>query len=778
MFQRIVICLLLILPLTTVRSQTKISTGGNNTVEAELGDHKKISIQFLSSNIARIQMGASDRDFEGSGLNRYRFINDTITERLKIKERKTKNGFIAEGGNLRIECNKQTGEVRVIDIATGKIYVQQLKAGVSNGISKVVFRTVSRDENWIGFGDQTRQRLYHRGYIADCNVRNVQSYIPVPFFMSTEGAGILVNTTYHIVFDMAKTNPDQFFWQDKSGNIDYYVITGENFQELINRYTDLTGKPKLPPDWSFGLWYICRMQANDHEAMSDALNFRREGIPCDVIGLEPGWMETNYDFSIKKNWSSSRFPFPDWVNAGPASFVKAIKRMGFKMELWLCNDYDLSYEEERRIGNNLLQPEKSASNVSGVDPLFDVDKNLSSGVTYLDRITKRDEPWFEHLKRFVTQGVSFFKQDGSNQVNFHPDRLWGNGMKDDEMHNLYPLLYSRQMYDGYKSFTNLRPVVFTPCGWTGFQSVSGTWTGDTGGSLTTLGALANTSVVGHSWSTVDMDVMSKEGIHFGYLAPWSQINSWTYYRMPWVLGEELLNIHKYYSRLRARLIPYLYSWAKEATHTGWPLLRPLTLEFPTDNNCRDNLHQYMLGRDMMVGAFKNELYFPEGEWKDYWTGEIIKGKQEMKVSWPEDRGGGLYIRSGAIIPFGPLMQYRGEKPVDEITLYIFPDKKKSDFSLYEDDGVSFDYQKGGFANTVITSQKKENEVWIEIEKPVGAFKGWVENKTWHIIMHADTPPLSVLNNGQSVSDEDLVWDNTRKELTIRNLHSPARLVIK
>ncbi len=777
MYRCIVIFFVLTLPITTVRSQNKTSAN-LNIVETEFADHTRIRIQFLNNNLARIQIGAADQDFEGSGLNRYGFINNTIAEKLKIKERKTKTGFSAEGGNLRIECNTLKGEVRVMDITTGKTYVQQVKAGISEGISKVVFQTVSKDENWIGFGDQTRQRLYHRGYVADCNVRNVQSYIPVPFFMSTEGAGILVNTTYHIIFDMAKTNPDQYFWQDKSGHIDYYVITGENFQELINRYTDLTGKPSLPPDWSFGLWYICRMQANDHEAMSDALNFRREGIPCDVIGLEPGWMENNYDFSIKKNWSSLRFPFPDWVNAGPASFVKAIKRMGFKMELWLCNDYDLSYEEERRIGNDLLLPKKSAPDISGDNPLFDVDKNLSSGVTYLDRITKRDEPWFEHLKRFVTQGISFFKQDGSNQVNFHPDRLWGNGMKDDEMHNLYPLLYSRQMYDGYKSFTNLRPVIFTPCGWTGFQSVSGTWTGDTGGSLITLGALANTSVVGHSWSTVDMDVMNKEGIHFGYLAPWSQINSWTYYRMPWVQGEELLDIHKYYSRLRARMIPYLYSWAKEATKTGWPLLRPLTIEFPGDKNCRNNLHQYLLGRDMMVGAFKNELYFPEGEWKDYWTGEVIIGNQEKKVSWPNNRGGGLYLRSGAIIPLGPLMQYRGEKPVDEITLYIFPGNKKSNFSLYEDDGVTFDYQKGGFVNTVIKTQKEENGVWIEIEKPIGAYKGWVENKTWHIIMHADTRPLSVLNNGQSVSDEDLVWDNTRKELTIRNLQSPARLVIK
>ncbi|MCC7524438.1 MAG: glycoside hydrolase family 31 protein [Chitinophagaceae bacterium] len=771
--KRCFIYFILLLSVSLVNGQTI-----PNTVEAGFFNHSTIRIQFLNENIARIQIAIDGKNFTGTGLNRYGFIHDTIAQKMNVKERKSKGGFTVEGGNISIACNAQTGEINVTDSRTGKKYLQQVKATISDGMSKVLFSTVSKEENWIGFGDQTRKRIYHRGFLADCNVRNVQSYIPVPYFMSTEGAGVLVNTTYHIVFDMAKSNSDQFFWLDKSGNIDYYVITGNDFHELIDRYTDLTGKPKLPPEWSFGLWYVCRTQANDHEAMSDALNFRREEIPCDVIGLEPGWMEKNYDYSIKKDWSSERFPFPDWVNRGPASFVKAIKRMGFKMELWLCQDYDLSYEEERRIGNDLLKPKITTSNPENANEAFDMDARLARGAVYLDQYTKRDEAWFEHLKKFVKQGISFFKQDGSNQVNFHPDRLWGNGMKDDEMHNLYPLLYSRQMYDGLKSTTNQRPVVFTVAGWTGFQAFSGTWTGDTGGTLATVGALCNTSIVGHSWSTVDMDVMSKEGIHFGYLAPWSQINSWTYYKMPWVQGQELLDIHKYYSRLRAKLIPYLYTWAKEATITGWPLLRPLTLEYPSDKNCRDNVHQYLLGRDLMIAAFNKQVYFPEGEWKDYWTGEVIKGKQEKMVSWPNNRGGGLYIRSGAIIPFGPLMQYRGEKPMDEITLYVFPDKKESVFNYYEDDGVTFDHIHSGYSTTPIKSKRTDDTVIVEIGKPNGNFKGMVNNRTWNITLHADSKYSAVLCNNMEVSADKLYWDESRRELTIKGISAPAQIVVK
>ena len=240
--------------------------------------------------------------------------------------------------------------------------------------------------------------------------------------------------------------------------------------------------------------------------------------------------------------------------------------MGFKFELWLCNDYDLTYEEERRLNNYKPVDSKKAlpgksSDVVEIDEHLTKQANLNPVTGKEEQLSLKEEPWFEHLKKFVDQGVDFFKQDGSNQVLEHPGKIWGNGMSDAELHNLYPLFYSRQMYEGFKSYTNRRPVVFTPCGWTGFQAWSGTWTGDTGGRLATLGAMLNTSIVGHSWSTNDMEVTEKEGIHFGYLQPWSQINSWNYFRMPWVQGTELSAMHKFYAQLRSKLIPYLYSWA-------------------------------------------------------------------------------------------------------------------------------------------------------------------------------------------------------------------------
>jgi len=740
-----------------------------------------IRIRCLKENIVRIQITQQKGKFRESGLSRYGFINDLSPNNLKVNSSDLKNNFSVETSHLKLKGNKSTGKIVITDPSGKKIHIDQIAANFADSAAQVVFRA-GKEEDWIGFGDQTRGRIYHRGYIADCNVRNVKSYIAVPFFMSTVGTGVLVNTSHRVVFDMCKSDPDKYSWSDGSGSVDYYVITGNGFKELIDLYTELTGKPKLPPEWSFGLWYICRTQANDYEAVNDALNFRREEIPCDVIGLEPGWMEKNYDYSTSKAWSKDRFPIPSYSFKGTHNFMNSIDRMGFKFELWLCNDYDLSYEEERRLMNKgpVVSQKVSTgkpSDIVEIDGHLVKETSRKPALSKDDKLAEKEEPWFDHLKKFIDQGVDFFKQDGSKQVVEHKGKIWGNGMPDAEMHNLYPLFYSRQMYEGFKAYTNRRPVVFTPAGWTGFQAWSGTWTGDTGGRLSTLGAMINTSIVGHSWSTNDMEVTEKEGIHFGYLQPWSQINSWNYFRMPWIQGAELTAMHRFYAQLRSRLIPYLYSWAYYATKTGWPLLIPLTMEFPEDINCRENLHQYLLGRDIMVGIYKKNIYFPAGQWKDFWTGEVISGLQEREIIWPEDRGGALYVRSGGIIALGPVMQYRGEKPIDEITLYVFPDKEGSSFKLYEDDGVSFEHLDGKYSTTTASAKLGNEGSVIEIGASEGNFKGKVENRKWNIIMHADTRPGSVKYNDKPCSRDNYSWDESRKELTIKGIVAPALISV-
>ncbi|MCK5845443.1 MAG: hypothetical protein KAG97_12090, partial [Victivallales bacterium] len=362
-----------------------------NTVNFEwrIDDDAKMDIRFLSDDVVRIRITPADREFGESGLNRYGFIEKSLSD-AAVESTDTHDGFSARSAKLAVEWDADAAELKVIDFDSGDALLRQKSFEFKSQSAEVAFRTEPEDD-WIGLGDQTRERLHHRGHTADLNIRNVESYIPVPFFMSDTGKyGVLVNTTHRILFDMCATDPEILSWRDLSGRIDYYIMAGDGFRSLIDSYTALTGRPKLPPAWAFGLWYICRTQANDFEAVSDALNFRREEIPCDVMGLEPGWMETNYDLSIDKNWSKDRFPISSYALNGPHNFIDAIKRMGFKFELWLCQEYDLSYEEVRRRGAKLAEKESH-------DAVFHDDAELDehfSSPRYSDEITKKDEPWF------------------------------------------------------------------------------------------------------------------------------------------------------------------------------------------------------------------------------------------------------------------------------------------------------------------------------------------------------------------------------------------------
>ncbi len=725
-----------------------------------------ITMRRLSADVIRVQAipPGAKRD---SALNEYGFLFEAALEPAP-----------ENAAGLEII---RDADSRLTAYADGVKLFALTSWSVDGGASKTIFESLDSTEDWVGFGDLVRDRIYHRGHRIECVLTDVASYLPVPFFMSTRGYGILVNTTCYVTFDMAHEDERHFGWTDRRGAVDFYVIAGADFKSIQRRYLDLTGKPVLPPLWSFGLWYICRTQADVDEVMRNATEFRDRGLPCDVIGLEPGWMEKDYDLSTQKDWSRKRFDLPDWQLHGCHHFISALKRMGFHLELWLCCEYDLGYEEERRRGRPRAEfAEMTESDLKARRKDIDIDGHL--GDTRLsDGITRPEEPWFEHLKKFVDWGADFFKQDGAYQVSFHPDRYWrGCGLNDDEMHNFYPLCYSRQMSEGFENYTQRRGLVFTVGGWTGFQHYCGTWTGDTGGRLETLGAMLNTAMIGHSFCTNDMEVTEPEGIHFGYLLPWSQINSWTYFRMPWTQGSRLLAMHRRYGELRARLIPYLYSCARGACQGGDPVLMPLPLEFPGDGGCRNILHEYLLGPALLVGIYKHEMYFPAGEWSDFWTGELVSSPGETRsVEWPEEYGGALYLREGALLPLGSVMAWRGEQPLEVMELIWFPSAARpSEFEFYEDDGVSFQYRAGRFAVTRITGAASvEGELRLTIQPPEGDLNMIPDMRSWQINILLKNAPRAILLDGLTLPASEWCFDRQTGRLSIRRRIANGTLVI-
>ena len=673
-------------------------------------------------------------DRRGSPLNRYGFITEDSPPHSVHESTDSTSGTIKTEHASLVLSHQQPLALTLEYGNTG----EKLGARVRREQDCIELEfDLTDDELLFGLGDQARTCLQRRGVKALMKVANVTSYIPVPLILSSRGYGLLLNTTRIHGWDLGATDRDKLRIRLPGPTMDAYLFHAPDLKQLLGVYTQLTGRPVLPPKWSFGLWFICRTQANDFEVTSNAQRFRELGLPCDVIGLEPGWQENglhDYDLSLDKKWDKRRFPIPDYAPNGPNNFINVLKRMGFKLELWLCNDYDLSYEAERRLGQELARPESQAP--PHLDD-FEQDQHFAHAI-HQDRYTRPEEPWFQHLKKFVDQGADMFKQDGAFQLSDHPDRLCGNSMTDEQMHNLYPLLYSRQMFDGFKEHTGRRPCCFTAGGWTGLQRYTGTWTGDTGGDAKTLTACLNLALSGHSLVTCDMEVQTKQGIHYGFLMPWAQVNSWNYWRHPWLQGDELHATFEYYARLRSRLIPYLYTYAHQAHETGVPMMRPLIMEFPDDQQTASIQTQWLLGRELMCSSFTNQLYLPAGLWCDFWTGTTHRGPVTLPYEPPEHRGGALFVRDRSILPLGPLVQYVGQKTTQGFTLHIFlHDQGQAEFELYDDDGITFDYQQGKFQRHRIHAQLEKTQLSITFP---------IEVKVDNIIAHLTQPPRELLVN--------------------------------
>ncbi|MDX1359595.1 MAG: glycoside hydrolase family 31 protein, partial [Clostridia bacterium] len=585
-----------------------------------------------------------------------------------------------------------------------------------------------------------------RGTTAQIWVKNVKSYVPIPFLMSSGGWAVFSNTTYRHNFDICDTDSDILRIFGYYGEMDMIFFTGDDYLSLLNQYTAVSGRPALLPKFGYGLTFVCNQQADARELIDDCLRFRDRDIPCDVIGLEPGWMETYYNKTVNKKFDKERFYIPEW-SSGPSenTFAAAVKRLGFKLSLWMCCDYDLSFEEER----NAVIPLKIDEHDEQMDYLpskddFEQDQNIGHEPLTMDQITVRDQGFFEHLKEFVDLGARAFKMDGAWQVNEHPDRKWGNGMDDVQMHNLYPLILNKQMSTGFTEHTGCRSMIYSSGGFAGIQQYAATWAGDTGGGPKPLVSMLNHAMSGHVNTSCDMHVFSKEGIHFGFLQSWSQVCSWAYWRHPWTLGKELEDVFRYYAKLRYSLIPYIYSTAYQAYLTGMPIMRPLSFLYPGDPKADDHMMEYMLGDSLLVTCYTDDLYLPEGKWTDCFTGREYNGPFVGKYDIPEDKGGALFIKGGSIIPSQTPQNYIGETQVNQLILDIYPDGD-SVFTIYDDDGMSMDYKDGKRSEILVTCSENKDNVQVVISGRHGSYDGMVENLSLLVNIYAPRPVTVTLN---------------------------------
>ena len=615
-------------------------------------------------------------------------------------------------------------------------------------------------ERFYGGGSTSRDHIQHRGEILRMWTTYQHTEIPQPFVLSSEGWGVFNNTTLKNFFDIGRFQKDVFSIYNTSDEADFYLMTGSNMPAIINAYTLITGRPYLQPKWAYGMCFGPNMLENMFEILDDAVRFRQMDVPCDLIWLEPQWMEKRYDFSTEKKWNYKLFTVePYWVANEKQKrehfqlFAGRLKAMGFKLGLWLCENYDLSLPEEDLLARAAGKPESG------------------------------QEHWMDHLKPFIDNGIRGFKMDPARTIDEHPDRDYYNGYTDKYMHNLNQILLPKQMEVMMRQHTGKRNWHHYTAGYAGTQHWGASTSGDNGGGRTALLDQLNLGMSG--FLNTSCDVMSVDSVelempslHFGLFLPWVQINSWYSLRQPFYFSARDQQLYKFYVKLRYSLMPYIYTAAIEGAQTGMPIVRAMPLVFPDDRNVDDACYQYMFGPNLLLGIFSDQIYLPKGEWTDFWTGEKLTGGRKIKHKIPENRAGLLFARQGAIIPMQRDMSFIGEHSIDTLTVKVFP-KGKSTYTMLEDDGESYDYEKGAVAATTFDCDQTANRLQFTVQPVKGSYRGMYQSRTYNIEFYASQKPRRVTVNGKPTTAFAFGQDGIlRVTLPQKDVHQRATVTVE
>lgn len=748
----------------------------NPAHKVKINDGLTVSVEACSESIFRIKVSPR-KDFTESLMERYELIKTDWSEvktdisdkggvwTLKTPEyslainKKTgvmtvkdaKGGKVIrevrflpekEGlcGEMRSFINEKYADLKVADNGGGIIGDDNGKFGevdkheipAADAVS-ILSITMEDGERFYGGGSTSRDHIQHRGEFLRMWTTYQQTEIPMPFMMSSRGWGVYNNSTRKSFFDIGNQQKTKFNIINTFDEADFYLMMGKDMPAILNEYTLVTGRTYVLPKWAYGLCFGPNMREEQFDILNDAVRFRQFDVPCDVFWLEPQWMEKRYDFSTKKKWNYDRFsPEPYWLqDQYPKTmhnrlFIGKLRSMGFHLGLWLCEEYDLSIQEEDIIA------ERTGGKLSG------------------------QEHWMDHLTVFMDQGVEGFKLDPARTIDNHTNWEYYNGRTDKEMHNLNQVLLPKQMRELGRKYNGKRTWHHYCGGWSGTQRWTASTSGDNGGGKTALYDQLNLGMSGFLNTSCDVMSVPRElemqGLHFGLFLPWVQINSWFSMMHPFYYAKEEQDIYRFYVKLRYSLAPYIYSMALEAAQNGMPIVRSMPLCFPEDRNCDDMTYQYMFGDNFCVGIFTNEIYLPKGTWTDAWSGEKIVSKGETFTrEYPSDRAGLLFIREGAIIPTQPDVEYLGARPFDRVILKVYP-HGDSAYTMLDDDGESYEYENGGVASTLFESHERDGGVEVVVNPVQGSFKGMPSEREYSFRIQRDSRPASVSLNGAAVQD--------------------------
>src|SRR5688572_11003455 len=672
----------------------------------------KFKVSFYNDHIARIQV---TREIEFEDFS-YAVIAEPFAESMTILDQT--DNIVIKTPALVLTITKAPVRFGFYSLHNQVINEDDSFGTSWNGEQVTTYKKLQEGERFIGLGEKTgpldRKGHGYENYNTDNFAYSTSGdplYCTFPFYIGVHhnlSYGIFFDNTYKSFFNFGASNNRFTSFSADTGEMNYYFICDDTVADILRHYTHLTGRMEMPPLWSIGYQQCRYSYYPDKEVLSVAKTFREKDIPADVIVLDIHYMESYKIFT----WSKRDFP-------DPKKLLAELKALGFNVVV-IC-DPGIKVEEgykayEEGIRDEVFIKYPDGTNYSG---------QVWPGWCHFPDFTnpKARKWWKDHLQEYINVGVMGLWND-MNEIatwgNMLPENMEldfeGNKSSMRRGRNIYGMQMARTSFEAAKSLLkNKRPFNLTRSAYSGIQRYSAVWTGDNvaydehmllGVRLVSSLGLAGVAFAGYDVGGFVGDASTKlfaRWISIGAFSPFfrghSMINSRD--SEPWAYGEEVEQISRNYIKFRYQLLPYIYSLFYEASQSGMPVQRSLAIDYTHDHKVYNGLYQnqYLFGPYFLIAPVDStkdlaKIYLPEGVWYYLYDGHRYHGNSEIILDCPLHRLP-VFVKAGAIFPMQPIKSHTGEV-TRTVIIHIYTGDSSS-FNFYEDDGVSYDYQKSNYA---------------------------------------------------------------------------------
>ncbi|HSL28861.1 MAG TPA: alpha-xylosidase, partial [Anaerolineales bacterium] len=661
---------------------------------------------------------------------------------LQVRIHKGNEWLVEYAAGDRVMTSSGWRAMGFVDTPDGRYIHEQLNLGVG----ECVYGLGERFTAFVKNGQVVDM------WNQDGGTSSEQAYKNIPFYLTNRGYGVFVRHPERVSFEVASEKVERVQFSVPGERLEYFIIYGPTPKEILERYTALTGRPALPPAWSFGLWLSTSFTTNyDEETVTSFIDeMARRDIPLHVFHFDCFWMKEFHWTDLQ--WNPDIFPDPEGM-------LGRLQSRGLHICVWI-NPYiaqrSILFDEATHHNYLLRKP-------SGKVWQWDM---WQAGMGIVDFTYPAARSWYaEKLRGLIKMGVDAFKTDFGERI--PTDVVYHDGSDPLKMHNYYSYLYNKTVFDLLREERgDGDAIVFARAATAGGQQFPVHWGGDSTASFESMGETLRGGLslglcgfgfwshdIGGFEQTSNANVY-KRWTAFGLLSSHSRLHGSNTYRVPWNYDEEAVAVLSKFAKLKCSLMPYLFRAAIQSHEQGTPMLRAMMFEFPNDPACDYLDRQYMLGDSLLVAPVFNQdgsvsYYVPEGKWTNFFNGEIVEGPRWVRemhdfLSLP------VLVRPNSIIAIGSRTDRPDYDYSENVTLQVYQleDGQQATVEIPAPDGT---------IETRFKIQRTGNAIHILRQGP---------SKAWKVLL-VGIDSVNKPENGKAVNSSTLVEVNDHlEELTI------------